>query len=265
MLGCREVDERLLPLLYGEVPGHEAEALRAHLRGCPGCAASYERLAAARGIARRTQWTEEPPAWLDEAVRRRVAELFGPPAVAASARPGVAARLWAWLTSLASGPQVAMATLMLLVVAIGIWQLPRDEVDSGAGRVLVNVDSSDGVVGTSGPTPAAPLELRVDPRSKRLLPAPAATLEPATAVGGPPPVAGAGSAGSPHKPPPARAGRGGASERHGAIPGSVAREETRVADVATPHERTAVAHPTERAAPGPTPLEPGAALEAPAT
>jgi len=174
-MNCQNCDERLLDLLYGEIAGPEAEEARAHVRECASCGRSFAQLEAAHRLA--TQLPEpEPPRALDARILAAARQKVGAePARPRAARAGDSdtAGLWAgilrWLGGFAMGPQVAMATIMLLVVAIGLWHLPgrRREPTAGGGTVVQPEDHGEAAPSATL-EPAAPLDLDLDPRTGRL-------------------------------------------------------------------------------------------------
>ena len=46
-MNCEACTDRMVELLYGELPDAETEAARTHLDGCEACAEAYERITGA--------------------------------------------------------------------------------------------------------------------------------------------------------------------------------------------------------------------------
>jgi TolA-binding protein len=176
MMSCDTCQEHLLDLLYDEVEGEDAEALRAHVDGCDECRASLEKLGMAQRLATELPMLEAPTAVtaaIMDAARAKVG-------AATPAREeiqkkveqdeeGLWARFLRWAGSFAMGPQVAMATIMLLVVSIGLWYFPNRQRGPEATGSTVMTPDDQGEVGPSATlSPADPLELDLDERSRRI-------------------------------------------------------------------------------------------------
>jgi hypothetical protein len=116
-MDCTDCEALLDDLLGDELPARCEAEVRSHLAGCPGCRAKHMQ-------------------------RLRVVELTAAPKqLPALKRLSWPSRLWRWLrptrtspqTSaslgllgrLATAPQVAMSTVMLLIVLVGLWALPQ--------------------------------------------------------------------------------------------------------------------------------------------
>ncbi|MGF1467788.1 MAG: tetratricopeptide repeat protein [Sandaracinaceae bacterium] len=139
-MDCETCTERLVDLVQDELDEAAAEATRAHLEGCEACAATYARLTEGQALAEQLPRVEPPPdltAAILAAARERNLELgrarrdvtlvAAPPERARlqEADAGPLAAFLRWLGGLAMGPQVAMATLLLLMVGLGLWALPE--------------------------------------------------------------------------------------------------------------------------------------------
>jgi hypothetical protein len=201
-IDCEIVESRLLDLSLGDLGREVERATREHLAGCISCKRSLARLEAGRALGRQLA-IEEPPASVLETVRiaarAKAAETAATRSRSAatssaslreialgalrkrdSGRARAADRsppesTWSqvlrWLGSFATGPQVAMATLLVMMIGIGLWSAPRlrhAEDRSTSGAVLE--PDPDGEAGPSaGLTPAEPLRMGRD-RSGRLVP-----------------------------------------------------------------------------------------------
>lgn len=121
-MGCEAYNERLLDLFSEELSPAEERELRAHLEGCATCHASYLRLSATLRIANDLPIVtprRELDAPLLAAARARVSKLE------ASPEPSTRGAWWETLRSILLGPQFAMATVMVLVVAFGLFAIPE--------------------------------------------------------------------------------------------------------------------------------------------
>ncbi|HEY8429711.1 MAG TPA: anti-sigma factor, partial [Sandaracinaceae bacterium] len=189
-MDCEACTDRLVDLLEGELDAAEAEPARAHLAECESCAAAFARLERGRELATMLV-LEEPPASVRNAVlaaARERAMARAPVRVPDSVeRPASEPReprhdrededggLWAsflrWLGSLAMGPQVAMAMMLLLMIGIGLWYLPglRSR-PAGDAHAILDPAPGDEAGPSQGLQPAAPLDLEADPRTGRIRP-----------------------------------------------------------------------------------------------
>ena len=171
-MDCRTCEPTLIDLVHSELATDAAREAHAHLATCASCRASFETLMAATKLAAQLPMVEPPPH-----VAPRVMELAQAHAREAIARQRVAApRPTPWqalldlVGRLATLPQVAMATVMVLIVSVGLWSLPR--LRQGAmpsSTVVVNPEPPEGeVAAATGVEPAQPLDLKVDMRAGRI-------------------------------------------------------------------------------------------------
>jgi hypothetical protein len=204
---CERWENHLLDLAYGEVEAGEEAEVRGHLDGCDHCRAALARLERGRSLARDLP-REEAPAEVVSAVLRaardkahelaaaRHAELpdESPPAPPA-ALPEPAAGPWRWLVALATSPQFAMVSLLVLTVGVGLWWFPAvTGAPSAAPPLLAEPDDSSGR--PEALAPAEPLRFDVDPRTGRVEalggtgspPRPGRPLEPGRRTASPEPV-----------------------------------------------------------------------------
>src|SRR5687768_14275150 len=134
---CEAVEGRLLDLVYGELDATETQSMRAHVETCAECGRALARLEGGRAVARKME-VVEPRAGLLDAVRAaartraveveresapspRVAVVEDMPRDSDRERAREPEHTWwgellGWLGSMAMGPQVAMATLLVLMV-----------------------------------------------------------------------------------------------------------------------------------------------------
>jgi tetratricopeptide (TPR) repeat protein len=138
-MNCEEYEDPLLSLAEGDLPPEEAADVQAHAASCTRCGELLERLSAGHQLSLRLPMADPPAAVgprIMAAARAHAAGHAGTPV--APHRGLSATSILQWLREVALGPQVAMATVMLLVVAIGVWYLPdlRREPDLRAGPVM---------------------------------------------------------------------------------------------------------------------------------
>lgn len=149
---CQHCEDRLLDLLYDELDEAEARSVREELSSCEACAGSWERLQGGHMFASHLTLDEPPPA-LDLAILEAAhAKVSGAPAVARATPdlgPGIWEQVLDYLRRFAAGPQVAMATVMLLVVAIGLWYVPTDQRRAEVvGETVMTADPESEAVAT---------------------------------------------------------------------------------------------------------------------
>lgn len=184
-LTCETCDALLIDLVERELDETRAAEVRAHASGCEACGRALVRLEGGRRAAQELVRAEPPR--LDAvmaAARARAAEVraaasaqqerteaVSAPSVRNDAEP---AEGWLdaairWLGAMATRPQVAMAALLVLMVGIGIFNLPqfraREGADSDGALVEPDVRAE---LGPSALAPAQPLPLEVDPRTQRV-------------------------------------------------------------------------------------------------
>jgi hypothetical protein len=191
-MDCRTCEPTLIDLVHSELATDAAREAHAHLATCASCRASFDTLVAATKLAAQLPMVEPPPA-----LAGRVMAIAEANAREAAARQRVAAprptpwqALLDFVGRLATRPQVAMATIMVLIVAVGLWSLPRLRHEPAvADGVVVNPEPPEGEVAPStGVEPAEPLDLKVDMRARRIR-SKDGMSEPAVAVAPSAPVA----------------------------------------------------------------------------
>jgi len=171
-MDCRTCQPTLIDLLHGELAIDAAEEAQAHLKQCQSCRSAFDKLSLGIRAARNLPLMEPP-----QAVGARLMQLAEEHANAAAVLRRQQARKppRAWQSLLdfvgrfAMARQVGMATLMLLIVAVGLWSLPQLEraplVDGGT---VVNPEPSGEAAPSAGVQPAEPLDLKVDLRAGRI-------------------------------------------------------------------------------------------------
>jgi TolA-binding protein len=149
---CEKCNVDLLSLVYGEYEPSEAEGMHRVIASCSSCSTDFEKLRRTVRLARQLDELE-PPRALDrlilERARAHVAEQKAAsrakPAVEEEEKTGLWAALLRWIGTFAMGPQVAMATLTLLVIGIGLWYLPGQPPRESATGTVVHAPDNEGV------------------------------------------------------------------------------------------------------------------------
>jgi hypothetical protein len=171
-MDCRTCEPTLIDLLHGELATDAAEEARAHLTQCSSCRGSMDKLAEALRVSERIPLLEPP-----QAVSARLMQLAEEQARTFAAQRQVAVRkppsLWQRLLDFvgrfAMARQVGMATIMLLIVAVGVWSVPSLRREPAvAGGTVVNPDPTGEAAPSAGVQPAQPLDLQVDLRTRRI-------------------------------------------------------------------------------------------------
>ncbi|MFN7701519.1 MAG: tetratricopeptide repeat protein [Deltaproteobacteria bacterium] len=206
-IDCERCEKSLVSLLYGEIDAAAAAHVRGHLDACAACRQAYDKMVSGRAFARRLPLESAPSmAKVLEAARQQAASArlareqvrTAAPQDATSARAPLrqvapeddSAGSWLrWLGAIVMGPQLGVATVLLLIVGIGLWYLPH--LGGGPEREPSPLLEPEPPLPVQGNAlePAAPLQLAHDPRTGRVRvdEQPAATGEegrPAIAAGG---------------------------------------------------------------------------------
>lgn len=118
---CETHQAALVDLLYDECPADRAQRLREHLAQCADCAQAWQSLNAGRLAA--SEAMAEPPQAVRARVMQSLDEYFE------HSRPRIeplklGLPWWRRLAALALRPQAAMATVVVMVLGIGLWSLP---------------------------------------------------------------------------------------------------------------------------------------------
>lgn len=185
-----EFTDRMVELLYGELPEDEEEAMRAHLERSDAAQEAFERICEGRELASMLTLEDPPPGLLDGvlAAARDAAAERAPATVPdehpaeihratspREAEPEEDAGLWGqflqWIGGFATRPQFAMAMMLLLMIGIGMWYLPdfRDS-DPADSQAVIDPTPGDEVGPSASLQPAEPLDLEADPRTGRIRP-----------------------------------------------------------------------------------------------
>lgn len=125
---CQSCEERLVEFVCGDLSPEEARSLRTSVGGCAECSASLRRLEDGMHWACEMPIVEPPPS-LDEAILKAAASRLPASSMASGAAPSRWSRLGDIIRAALTGPQLAMVTVALLVVAVGLWVVPGDPDD----------------------------------------------------------------------------------------------------------------------------------------
>lgn len=158
-MDCQHCEDQLTELALGLLSAEAESEVRAHLATCPSCrsnATVLEEGAAISGLLE----LEEPPARVRAAIVAQASEALAErrhaPAPVAAAEPPLplGARILDVLRRWATGPQGAMATITLLVVAIGLFYLPAHRPPMSAeGDTVLSPTSPDVVAAVPAGAP----------------------------------------------------------------------------------------------------------------
>ena len=175
-MNCETLNDRLLDLLYEEMPEAEVREAKAHVSGCTSCQQAWDRLHVTHRLLSSLP-EEEPSRSIDAAILAAARQKVG----AEPARPahrhddpeidggGMWASILRWLTGFAGSPQFVMATVMMLVVAVGLWYLPGTQHEPTAtGGTVVAPDTQGEAAPSATLSPAEPLDLDLDERTGRI-------------------------------------------------------------------------------------------------
>jgi hypothetical protein len=185
-MDCETCDALLIDLVERELDEAKAAEVRAHASSCESCGHALARLEGGRRAA--AELVRVAPPKLDAvlaaarahvqaqaAEKARASEPSPVQAALPSSPPpaepteGLFDQIVRWLGSWAARPQVAMATMLLLMVGIGLWYVPQlrwqDRADPDGTIVEPDVHAE---VGSPALVPAEPLDLDLDPRSRRV-------------------------------------------------------------------------------------------------
>lgn len=141
-----EHEDRLVELVYDELSLEEGRALRKSAEACPHCSGLLASLEEAKAATEVLSWIEAPD------------DLDAPILAAARAQaeanrahaPSMWTRIKDAFDAFTLGPQVAMATVMMLVVAIGLWYVPEErESHEMLGQTVVAPDPEGRAVATT--------------------------------------------------------------------------------------------------------------------
>lgn len=172
---CDECDVKLLDLVEGLLDEGEAAAVRAHVATCATCGPAFTQLSESHR-AMLSLPLAEPSARVDNAILAMARAKAAGQAVVVPREPvreAAPADSWweRWLKALggfATGPQAAMATVMLLVLAIGVWYLPRGGDGSSFGESVLHPTSSEEAPAAAAPSPTLKSVREAEPSTATL-------------------------------------------------------------------------------------------------
>jgi tetratricopeptide (TPR) repeat protein len=166
-MDCTHCEPVLLDLCYGELPPAQEREVRAHIHECPMCRKALSRLEAGQALARHLPDEPPSPELTDKILRAAQSHL--------RQRGTPLERFQGFLESIARiamTRQVAMATMSLLIVFVGLWSIPELTRRRDARSVTVEAPPP-GEAGPSvreampaaSPQAAAPAPESVEPKS----------------------------------------------------------------------------------------------------
>ena len=183
-MDCELCEKSMIDLLYGELEDGAANDVRSHLQRCDACRHAYEKLESGRGFARKLILEPAPSlakvlsAAREQAAANRAArelpatlptrEAAAPRDAPRTAEEGSLAAWLRWLGAMVMGPQLGVATVLLLVVGIGLWYLPQLGGGTGRGAPPLLEPDPQQASETTALEPAEPLQLSHDPRTGRV-------------------------------------------------------------------------------------------------
>jgi len=155
-MDCTHCEPVLLDLCYGELaPAHERE-VRAHIHECPTCRKALSRLEAGQALARHLP-DEAPSAEMTDRILRAAQAHLRQRGTPLERFQGVLESM----ARIAMTRQVAMATMSLLIVFVGLWSIPELTHRRDARNSVVVEAPHEGEAGpsrdalASAPQPAA--------------------------------------------------------------------------------------------------------------
>jgi hypothetical protein len=158
-MSCESCRDLLIELVCDELPLASAAEVRAHALRCERCGPELEKLSATLRVSRDLPLLTPSPEVerrVMQAARDAIARRARGPAREETSVPA-GGRLTAWfarLGSFAMSPQVAMASVLLLVVGIGLYALPLGH-DPEPSALRVAEDEAPDEQGAPAASPAA--------------------------------------------------------------------------------------------------------------
>ncbi|HEX7477061.1 MAG TPA: hypothetical protein VF331_04600, partial [Polyangiales bacterium] len=163
-MDCQSCEAVLLDLVYGELASHVQSEARAHLTRCAQCQAVFERLSADKHLAQQLP-QEDPPAGLSQ----RLMQAARAQPVVQPARRSPFEGWGEMLRRFAFSRQVAMATMMVLILAVGLLSLPQlSHRPQVSGVTVVNPEGAGEAAPSAALRSAKPLDLAIDMRTGRI-------------------------------------------------------------------------------------------------
>jgi TolA-binding protein/anti-sigma factor RsiW len=149
-MDCTHCEPVLLDLCYGELAPAQEREVRAHVHECPACRKALSRIEAGQALARHLPDEAPSPEMTDNILRAAQAHL--------RKRGGPFERFQGFLESmarLAMTRQVAMATMSLVIVFVGLWSIPELTQRKESRATVVVEAPHDGEAGPSAARPTA--------------------------------------------------------------------------------------------------------------
>jgi hypothetical protein len=152
---CERASELITELVCGELDAAGEASVRDHAKGCPTCGPELEKFARVLRVAESIA-LDEPSPQVDvrimQAAREAASRKGGSAEAIDSDSPVSGFRAWLdRLSTWAMSPQVAMASVLLLVVGIGLYALPFSQQPSTSGMLPISQEPE----GEQAPAPAA--------------------------------------------------------------------------------------------------------------
>jgi len=169
---CEACRDALTELVCDELDAETRAAVMRHIEGCTSCAMELSRFRSVMQVAEAAP-LEAPSQRVHDAVmlaaREAQARRAAQAQVKRDAAPGVLAKLRAWLASAgtwAMSPQVAMASVLFLMVGVGLMALPLGEDrEPVALRAAEEPEAAQPASAAAAAMPAAPAEPAAQPTS----------------------------------------------------------------------------------------------------
>jgi len=153
-MDCAHCEPALLDLCYGELAAPFERDVRAHVADCPTCRKALSRLEAGQALARQLPEETAPPE-LTARIMKQARLHVRPSAFTYGTVQG-------WFDAIARVSmtrQVAMATLSLLIVFVGLWSIPElTRRRETPGALVVDDAARQGEAGPSRETPPAAMQ-----------------------------------------------------------------------------------------------------------
>jgi hypothetical protein len=157
---CERANQLLTELVCGELGADEAASVRAHAESCGRCGPELSRYARVLAVAQELPLEAPAPAVdqrIMQAAREALSRRAGGAVAIDSSTPSSGIKAWLErLGTWAMSPQVAMASVLLLVVGIGLYALPFGE--DGAPAALQLAQEPEGVAPQTATATSAPVE-----------------------------------------------------------------------------------------------------------
>jgi hypothetical protein len=157
---CERASELITELVCGELDAAGEASVRDHAKGCPTCGPELEKFARVLRVAESIP-LDEPSPKLDlrvmQAAREALSRKGGSAEAIDSDSPVSGFRAWLdRLSTWAMSPQVAMASVLLLVVGIGLYALPLRQEPSVTGMLPISQEPDEHAAAPAASAATAP-------------------------------------------------------------------------------------------------------------